>query len=441
VPDVEYVPAIQDARSDPLRLEAIYQRACSSRAEGRFRAAIEASYHDFPDNVLFGAWHFRLEGAAHDARTRGAEWRLAIPISIVLGLAYWALSDPKWTLTANRIPVLAIVWAPLAALAILWFLTLAARQHYPRALLVSAALVALTGYVIAVAPFAAGGTGATTYLTLMALHVPLLAGCAVGLVALGWGSSAASRFALLAKAIEVIATAGVAAIAGGIFVGLTFGIFTAIGVAIPQLFLRLLIGGGAGMIPVLAVAAVYDPRVAPLAQEFRRGFWRLLSVLMRALLPPTLLVLVIYLAVIPFNFAQPFVNRDVLIVFNVLLFAVAALLVGVTPVSADDLAPRLARWLRAGIAALAGLVVLVSLYALAAVLYRTLNAQVLTMNRAAVIGWNVVNIALLALLLIGQLRPGTDWVARAHGMIRLGTAAYLGWALLLTLALPWALPA
>jgi hypothetical protein len=101
-------------------------------------------------------------------------------------------------------------------------------------------------------------------------------------------------------------------------------------------------------------------------------------------------------------------------------------------------------------------VVLVSLYALAAVLYRTFNAQLLTMNRAVVIGWNAINIAILGTLLAGQLRrdrstsdagasegagAGTGWIVRAQGAFKLGTAAYLGWALLLTLALPWTLPA
>lgn len=437
---IEYLPAIQQAQSDPQRLEALYRQARTSGAEGRFRTALETSYNQAPENVLLGAWHFRLDGAAHEAHARTVAWRLAIPISIVLGLIFWALSDPSYTLTSNGIPTLALVWAPLTALAMLWFLTLAARQHVVRAVLLSLALIAVTAYVLFAAPAASGRTGATSYLTLMALHLPLLAGCAVGLTALGWASSASDRFALLTKAFEVIATAGVAAIAGGIFVGLTIGIFSAIGVQIPVLFLRLLIAGGAGLIPVLAVAAVYDPRLAPHAQDFRRGLARLLAMLMRALLPLTVLVLVIYLAVIPFNFFQPFVNRDVLIVFNVLLFAVAALLVGVTPVSGDDLSPRLAGWLRGGIAALAGLVVLVSLYALAAVLYRTFNAQELTMNRAVVIGWNLLNIALLLVLLVGQLRPGTGWVGRAQHAFRLGTAVYLGWALLLTLALPWTLP-
>ena len=444
-PTLDYLATIHDAHSDPERLEALYQgaRGAGTGAVDHFREALLASYREFPGNPLYAAWFYRLQQApaagAGAGRASPANWSLAIPISIVLGLVYFALSDPAWRV-ARGIPYLALLWAPLAALAIMWFVTLASRRGYVRAALLSVGLIALTAYVLYISQ-TISTDAANVYLTLMALNVPLLAGCSVGLAVLGWRSSAADRFGFLTKSIEVIATAGVAAIAGGIFVGLTYGIFSAIGVELNSLVTRLLVAGGGGLIPVLAVAAVYDPRLAPHAQEFRRGFARLLAILMRALLPLTLLVLVIYLAVIPFNFAQPFTNRDVLIVFNVLLFAILALLVGVTPAGLDDVPAQLAGWLRAGIAALAVLVVLVCLYALAAVLYRTFNAHLLTMNRAVVIGWNVINIAILLVLLAGQLRPGSGWIARAQGAFKLGSTAYLAWALLLALALPWALPA
>jgi hypothetical protein len=289
----DFLPAIHDARSNPQRLEALYQTARDAGAEERFREALLASYREFPTNLLYAAWYYRLQlsAARSEPHARAADWQLAIPISVALGLVYFALSDPAWVIMRG-VPYLAMLWAPLAALAILWFVTLVARRGYVRAALVSVGLIALSAYVLTVGQLV-GSAAANTYLTLMALHVPLLAGCAVGLAVLGWRSSASDRFGFLTKSIEVIATAGVAAIAGGIFVGLTYAIFQAIGVTLPDVMTRLLVAGGAGLIPVLAVAAVYDPRLAPHAQDFRRGFARVLAILMRALLPLTLLVLVI----------------------------------------------------------------------------------------------------------------------------------------------------
>jgi uncharacterized membrane protein len=164
---------------------------------------------------------------------------------------------------------------------------------------------------------------------------------------------------------------------------------------------------------------------------------KLIALLMRVLLPLTLLVLLVYLAFIPFNFRRPFENRDVLIIYNAMLFAVVALLVGATPISLADLSPRLARWLRLAIIAVAALALIISLYALAAILYRTVIDR-LTPNRLAFIGWNLVNIGLLALLLYKQFRGRpSDWLPGLHRAYSAGTVAYAVWTVIIILITPW----
>jgi hypothetical protein len=177
--------------------------------------------------------------------------------------------------------------------------------------------------------------------------------------------------------------------------------------------------------------------VPPAEQAFDEGLSKLVALVMRILLPLTLLVLLVYLAFIPFNFRAPFENRDVLIIYNGMLFAVVALLVGATPVTLTDLSPRLARWLRLGIITVAALALIVSLYALAAILYRTALDR-LTPNRLAFIGWNVVNIGLLFLVLLFQARAEAErWVHRLHRAYSAGTIAYAFWTLAMILAIPW----
>ena len=200
---------------------------------------------------------------------------------------------------------------------------------------------------------------------------------------------------------------------------------------------RLFIAGGGGLIVVVAVALVYDPRLAPAQQSFDEGLSKLVALLMRLLLPLTVVVLLVYLAFIPFNWREPFENRDVLMIFNAMLFAVVALLVGATPVHGAELGEKAQTWLRRGVIALAGLALLVSLYALAAILYRTANDR-LTPNRLLFIGWNVVNIAILAALLIRQARAGrARWLPAMHRAFAVGVVLYLAWSAAGLLALPW----
>ncbi len=201
--------------------------------------------------------------------------------------------------------------------------------------------------------------------------------------------------------------------------------------------MRLFVAGGAGLIAVVAVALVYDPAEEPVQQSFDEGLSKLVALLMRLLLPLTVGVLLVYLAFIPFNWREPFENREVLVVFNAMLFAVIALLVGATPVHGGDLSEKGQTWLRRGVIALAALALVVSLYALAAILYRTAIDR-MTPNRLTFIGWNVVNIAILALVLIQQARAGRErWLPAMHKAFAAGTVLYIVWSLVGLLALPW----
>jgi hypothetical protein len=158
---------------------------------------------------------------------------------------------------------------------------------------------------------------------------------------------------------------------------------------------------------------------------------------MRVLLPLTLLVLVVYLAFIPLRFWEPFQNRDVLIIYNVMLFAVMALLVGATPIKPAALTPRLGLWLRRCLIAVALLATLVSLYALAAIAYRTWEGGV-TLNRLTILGWNLINIGILVGLLLRQVRADRNtWAAALQAAFGMGMPVYVAWALFVVLAMPW----
>jgi hypothetical protein len=188
-------------------------------------------------------------------------------------------------------------------------------------------------------------------------------------------------------------------------------------------------------VSVLTVASVYDPLSPPFEQRFRQGLGRIITTIMWLLLPLTGLVLVIYLFVIPFNFMEPFYNRDVLIVYNVMLFAIMGLLIGATPVYASELTERQQSVLRIAILTITCLTVLVSLYALSATAYRTALGG-LTMNRLTILGWNTINIGILISLLIKQIKRKQAWIASIQRTFSVGSLAYLCWAVFLVLAVP-----
>jgi hypothetical protein len=245
------------------------------------------------------------------------------------------------------------------------------------------------------------------------------------------------RFAFLIKSIEVIIIAGLYLIAGVVVGAITVGMFAALSIELPEIWLRLIAAGGFGLLPVLAVASVYDPGSPPSEQDFDHGLGRFIATMMRLLLPLTLGVLVIYIFVIPFNFSEPFINRDVLIVYNVMLFGIIGLLIGATPISDDDLSPQRKAWLRWGVIMVATLAVLISIYALSAIIYRTIEGG-LTINRMMISGWNIINIGILVWLVYRQFKDGRPrYVSSLHSVFSFATSLYFVWGLFLVLAVPW----
>jgi len=448
-----YQETVDNLGDNAEQLENLYQAAVRAGKGDAFREAIDARRAAAPDNLLYAAWYYRLRASAARSRDAFIAWGWAIPLAALNGLLLWLLSDderfgviiagaPSETFIYNYIPVVVLLAAPISAAFVMAYLAAAGRKRWGAAVLIGLVLAAAGAWVLWAYPRLGTRPYQEQYLTLMAAHLPLLAWAGVGLF-LGV-RDATDRFAFLNKSLELFIMAGLFVIAGGIFTGVTIGLFDALGVTLPSAVMRLFVAGGAGLLPVIATAVIYNPRVPPAGQEFEEGLSRLVALLTRVLLPLTILVLLVYVAFIPFNFRQPFENRDVLIVYNAMLFAVIALMVGATPVSAAHVSPRVGRLLRWGIIILAALAALVSVYALAAIVYRT-AADRLTPNRLTFIGWNVVNIGLLLWLLYRQVRAANGglsaanggWVVGLHQAFAAGAAAYALWALVVIVALPW----
>ncbi len=430
--------SIRENLDNPAALEALFREARQSQDEAAFIEAIEDEYQRKPGNILLAAWHHRLTSdAASEVRARRVNWLLAVALSILAGLVFWALSDEDLSIY-NGIPALFHVWAPITVLFILGFLGAEDPSVRRRAIYLGAALVLVSVYALLIGridfPYQ------RQYTDLIAIHLPLLSWAAVGLTLTLSGSDPRSapsnRFAFIRKSLEIFVTGGLYLIAGMIFGGITIGMFEALDVNLPEVILRLITAGGTGLLPMLALASVYDAHRPPEKQVFGQGVGRLVPIVTQLLLPLSLLVLLVYIAVIPFNFFGPFRSREVLIVYNIMLFAVVGLLVGATPIEAGDIAPNLRSWVRRGIIAVAILAVLVSLYALAAVLTRTVQGG-WTANRITVIGWNTVNIGILISLVVTQLRLKTgDWAAELKKTFGKGALVYVAWGLALVLLLP-----
>jgi hypothetical protein len=435
---MDFVEEIRSAESNPRQLENLYTEAEQKGQLDVFQSALLACYKTAPDNLLYAAWFYRLQHKTGDRikLDRTVNWVAAVPLSILTALIFWALSDFNHLLVFDKVPQLLLWWSPIATTSALAFLLITSRKNIGRTLVLGIGLLVLTVYGILLTPRLDPAWKADQYIVLIAIHIPLLCWIALGISVLGFNSTVEDRFAFLIKSIDVIITAGLYLIAGMAFGGITVGMFAALGIKLADIWLRLVAAGGFGLLPVLAVATIYDPIASPSSQSFEQGLSKFIATMMRLLLPLTLGVLVIYIFVIPFNFVTPFQSRDVLIVYNLMLFAILGLLLGATPIQGDNLSPKLQQWLRTGIIVVAILVEIISLYALSATVYRTIQGH-LTLNRLAVIGWNIINIGILLWLIYRQFKDSRqNWIKSLQSVFSLATNAYMVWGLFVMIAFP-----
>lgn len=433
---MSYLPLIRQHHNSPKELEETYQTALRQGEVEAFSADLLACQQEAPDNLLYAAWAERLRQSAQAPaapRANARNWKLAVPLAVMTGLTFWGLTSPG-LMRDIELPFIITYWAPIATLFTLLFFALVSRERR-RLLLAGAGLALVCAYVYLMTPQVAERFR-EDYRILMLLHLPLLCWICLGVALLGWKSVAAQRFAFLIKSIEVAITAGLYLAAGMVFGQITLALFMSLTIQPPDWVMRLIVAGGAGLIPLIAVVSVYDPSLPPGEQDFTHGLSKLIALLMRLMLPLTLFVLVVYLASVPFTFLALFENRSLLIVYNIMLFAIMGLLVGATPLIETELSPRLQNAVRTGISAVVLLSLVVSLYAISAILYRTAMGG-LTINRLAVIGWNLVNIGLLAVMAYRLIRKGkAGWSEKMKAVFSLGAGVYTLWTLAMILVAP-----
>ena len=370
----------------------------------------------------------------------GRVWLWAVVWALGLSAA-WALlawGRPAVPIPGEAAPQFWLFWSPVTVAAILGFLAVAGSEHRQGVVYgVAATLPMLIAGLIAITAWGRSGDAAV----LSSLHLPIVSTVCLGL-ALTWGTAdpARERFAALTKALEVLVAAGILFALLGMAGGLTVGIFGVLGVTLPRGLVQTGANLAFGVIPVLALAAAYDPNATPAEQDLSRGPLRWLRLFARLAMVPVLVILAIYvLWFIPLFFWRAFQERAVLLVYNLTVVAVFGLLALVLP-SEDESATLpevLLRWIRRSILATSTATFLLNLYALAANADRVIRLG-LTANRHAVLGWNLVTLLMLGLVLLGQMRQkqSSDWPDVFRRSFAAGLPVAAVWSLWVALASP-----
>lgn len=156
-------------------------------------------------------------------------------------------------------------------------------------------------------------------ITLAFIHIPLLMWCLFGLAYVSFDyKNLVKRIRFIQFNGEMLIMTGLLLIAGGFLTGITFGLFNVIGMNIENFYFNNIVVFGGVATPIVAfyLIGIY-PNITS----------KISPVIARIFTPLILIMLLVYLITIIFSHNQFLEDRNLLIVFNLMLFIVTAIIV------------------------------------------------------------------------------------------------------------------
>jgi hypothetical protein len=201
---------------------------------------------------------------------------------------------------------------------------------------------------------------------------------------------------------------GLMLIAGGLFCGITIGLFSLIGVRIENYFQNYIVPIGLSSVPVVA---------AFLVQNNNQLVSKISPVIARIFTPIVFVTLFIFIATVIATGNYPNSNRDFLMLFNVLLVAVMALILFSLTEITKSSDQKMNQWLLLGLSVLT---IVVNIIALSSISYR-ISSYGFSPNRLSVLGADLLilfNLILVShkLFLIVRGKVGVEEVEQSIAM-------------------------
>ncbi|MBM3178250.1 MAG: hypothetical protein FJZ78_09610 [Bacteroidetes bacterium] len=402
---------VENLLNSPDQLESLYRNDRSS-----FRDQFSALEVKYPDHPLVQGWRARLryEPSRPDWFTRLDLIQILLSLFVFGAL----VSYPRWGgLTDTQSEDFYLRNAGFLALGALLFYFL--RLVQPGKILVAAVLglVTITLFWINLLPGSEKNVSDT--LALAGVHLPLVLWALVGLV---FGNGRINQWHhYLRFNGDLLVTSAVLEMAWMALSGLTMGLFYLIGFTLEEFYPQYVILPGMTVIPL--VAAITIRQFPGFVDQVSPWIARIFS-------PIVLLMLTVYMTTMIFSEKNLFTDREILLMFNLMLAGVLALIL----FSLSSAGGSFLNWV---LMLLSYVAIVVNLVAFFAIAYRLFELGV-TPNRLAVFGANALflaNLFWMSFRLTG-LVAGKQTKEQVLGAMNGFLPAYLVWALFVVIGFP-----
>ena len=405
---------ILDSQTDPAVLESLYRRDPAA-----FQKSFQHAIQQQPNSIVLSVWNARLtaENTSQPPQTNMGFTNALVAGGFASMAAVITRLALVWVLDETNSPVNLLLGIATAMIGFFLYNNRASRKL---SAVILGCLAAIALY-INLLPF--NGKDAVI---LANLHLPIVIWVLAGAAFTGnQFRQTGARLAFLRFNGEFAILFAVMAISGIVLTGVTLRLFSLIGLDIAEFYFTNIVTTGAAFLAVIAAFMVSNQYV--LAKNMAPYIAKIFS-------PLVLLTLLVFLVSVVVVGLDPFIDRDFLLIFNVVLVAVLAVIIFSITERAEQESRTIFDWASF---ALIFLALATDLTALFAIVFR-LSAYGLTPNRLAVLGANIVILVHLAWILWVFYR----FLRNEQGVTILQQAAtqylpvYGGWGLIVAISFP-----
>ena len=212
---------------------------------------------------------------------------------------------------------------------------------------------------------------------LSCMHLALLMWCIYGIIFIGLDANTAKRMDYIRYNGDLVVLTSIILSAGGLFTGITLGLFGLIGFHIEEYYFKFIGIWGLVSAPIVATYIIRNHSIITN---------KIAPIIANIFSPLVLLMLVIFLVSLPFSTKDPYNDREFLLIFNMLLLGVMAIIVFAVSETSKN---RKQQFTKVVLTLMAIAALIINTVALSAIIYR-LGEYGFTPNRTAVLGSNLL---------------------------------------------------
>jgi hypothetical protein len=258
------------------------------------------------------------------------------------------------------------------------------------------------------------------------IHLPLLMWCVYGLVHINFSIRDKRKVVDYIKYNGDMAAIGsLIVIAGMVLTGFTIALFSAIEIHVENFYGNYIVIAGIVSAPVVTAFIIRKyPAIAN----------RIAPVIASIFSPLVLVVLLIYIAVLPFSSRDPYNDREFLLIFNLMLIGVTGIIVfSVSEISRT----KRKQFSKIVLFILSIVTIIINLIALSAIFYR-IGEYGISPNKIAVLGSNILIFINLLLIMIDLYRVNfrNESIEKVELTISRYLPVYMAWTVIVVFAFP-----